>query len=54
MSQPSAQHSVDLRKLITDAKRILDLARAHGDPLQIDLAEDGLNDLLQRLSHVTK
>ena len=36
------------------AKRRLDAARHHGDQLQIDLAEAALNDLLERLSHVTK
>lgn len=33
---------------IADAKRYLDLMRTVGDPLRIDLAEDALNDLLDR------
>jgi hypothetical protein len=41
-----------LRNRIVIAKRNLDLAREHGDLLAIDLAEDALNDLLTRLSHL--
>lgn len=40
---------------ISNAKRALDAARVHGDKLMIELAEDGLNDLLGRVdvTHVT-
>lgn len=38
-----------LEQKIQKAKRILDAARIHGDKLQIELAEDGLNDLLDRV-----
>jgi hypothetical protein len=33
---------------ILQAKRQLDIARKNGDPLLIDLAEDALNNLLDR------
>ena len=36
---------------IVDAKHMLDLARAEGDALKIDLREAALNDLLQRYSY---
>lgn len=44
MTPPAA-----LTDKITKAKRALEMARAHGDKLTIDLAEAALNDLLDRL-----
>lgn len=41
--------SPDLTDRIAKAMEVLNTARAHGDTLQIELAEDGLNDLLDRL-----
>jgi hypothetical protein len=55
-SHNSSEHVSIVEQIATNvvqAKRKLDAARAHGDMLQIDLAEAALNDLLERLSQVT-
>lgn len=57
MSQTSEQRNVAVREhlheLIPYLKVNLDVARDHGDKLQIDLAEAALNDALEQLSQVT-
>ena len=43
-----ATKTSDITTRITEAKDALDVARAHGDELTIALAEDALNDLLEK------
>lgn len=44
---------IDIQTAITRAKVNLEFARLEGDKLTIQLAEDGLNDLLDKFSIVT-
>lgn len=50
---PPSDAASKLVTMIRLAKDALDGAREHGDPLRADLAEAAMNDLLERLSHVT-
>ena len=45
--------AIQLNDALVEAKRNLDAARVHGDPLQIDLAESAMNSVLDQMLHVT-